>query len=60
MNKKPIDAVIVSIRATAQEAKELRTELKNKTSIIKEAGVKPLSEVTPPSGPMFINGQWWV
>ena len=60
MNKKPIDAVIVSIRATAQEAKELRAELKDKTSIIKEAGVNSLSEIRPPSGPMLINGQWWV
>ena len=60
--KQPTDAIIVSIRATAQEAKGLRSELKNKTSIIENAtnGVNSINEVKPPSGPMLINGQWWV
>ena len=49
-------AEIVSIRATAEEAKKLDASLLAKTTIVKEA-LERSREV--PSGPILINGQWW-
>ena len=49
-------AEITAIRATAEEAKKLRADLRVKTTIIKKA-IEP-SEWRLPDGPMYLNGQW--
>ena len=54
--REAIVAEIISIRATAEEAKKLDASLLAKTTIVKEAIARG-REV--PSGPMRINGQWW-
>jgi len=52
----PIEAEIIAIRATAEEAKKLRADLRAKTTVIAKA-IKP-NEWQLPNGPMFLNGQW--
>ena len=52
----PLEAEIKSIRATAEEAKKLRADLRTKTTVISKA-IEP-NEWRLPNGPMFLNGQW--
>ena len=69
-NLQPLKAELVEIRATAQEAKKLRGELLNKTSVIVKAvdNPKPITVWTAngptewqvPQGPMRIGGKWFV
>jgi hypothetical protein len=54
----PIEAEITEIRATAEEAKRLRSDLQAKTNIIKKA-IQP-NEWKLPDGPMRIGGTWFV
>ena len=54
----PLEAEITAIRATAEEAKKLRADLRAKTTIVKKA-VEP-NEWRLPNGPMLLNGQWHV
>ena len=54
----PVEAEITAIRATAEEAKRLRANLRTKTSIIKRA-IEP-NEFRLPDGPMRIGGTWYV
>ena len=54
----PLEAEIVSLRATAEEAKKVRANLQTKTTIIKKA-INP-SEFRIPQGPMCIGGKWYV
>jgi hypothetical protein len=54
----PLEAEIVSLRATAEEAKKVRANLQAKTAIIKKA-INP-SEFRIPQGPMRIGGKWYV
>ena len=51
----PIEAEIVALRATAQEARALRVDLQNKVTIIEEV----VTKMQPPQGPIRIMGQWW-
>ncbi|MAH46727.1 hypothetical protein CMI37_12940 [Candidatus Pacearchaeota archaeon] len=52
----PTEAQIVSIRATAEEARKLNESLLAKTTVIKKAII---DDIEIPNGPMLINGQWW-
>ena len=54
----PIEAEIIEIRATAEEAKRLRSSLQVKTNIIKKA-IQP-NEWRLPDGPMRLGGTWFV
>jgi len=54
----PLEAEIVAIRATAEEAKKLRADLLTKTSVIKRA-IEP-NEFRLPNGPMRIGSAWYV
>jgi len=54
----PVEAEITSIRATAEEARKLRSSLRAKTSIIKKS-IEP-SEFRLPQGPMRIGGTWFL
>ena len=54
----PLEAEITAIRATAEEAKKLRADLRAKATIIKRA-IEP-SEFQLPQGPMRIGGTWYV
>ena len=51
----PLEAQLVSIKATAEEARKVRASLLNKVTVIK----KTVSDIQPPQGPILINGQWW-
>jgi len=53
-----LEAEIVEIRATAEESKNLRANLRAKATIIKRA-IEP-SEFRLPQGPMRIGGTWYV
>jgi len=54
----PLQAEITAIRATAEEVKKLRADLRAKATIIKKA-IEP-SEFQLPQGPMRISGTWYV
>ena len=54
----PLEAEITTIRATAEEAKGLRANLRAKATIIKRA-IEP-SKFQLPQGPMRIGGTWYV
>lgn len=51
----PLQAEIIALRATAQEARNLRADLQKKVTIIKET----VTDIQPPQGPVRIMGQWW-
>lgn len=51
----PLEAQLVSIKATAEEAQKVRASLLNKVTVIE----KTVSRIQPPQGPILINGQWW-
>ena len=54
----PVEAEITAIRATAEEARKLRANLHEKTSIVKRA-IEP-NEFRMPQGPMRIGGTWYL
>ena len=52
----PLEAEIVSLRATAEDAKKLRADLQAKATIIKDT----VANIELPQGPMYMNGRWYV
>jgi tRNA threonylcarbamoyladenosine modification (KEOPS) complex Pcc1 subunit len=54
----PLQAEIIEIRVTAEEARKLRSSIGSKVTVIKKA-IDP-SEMRIPQGPMRIGGTWYV
>ena len=55
-NNTPIEAEVIAIYATLEEAKEIRSELLSKVVLVRTSIEE--SEWKCPSGSMLINGRW--